>query len=266
MTPDPGRVEAPGDATGAATLERMAEAPAYNRWTYDRISRWIGPRVLEVGAGIGNLSQFFVDRQRVVLTDTESNYRETLVRRFGEQRMGERRLLAHRISEDRRSGGDRRALNVQVVEMSLPNVPSELAGELFSTIVCLNVLEHVKDDLASLRTMRRLLEPKGRLVLLVPALPSLFCSLDTELGHFRRYTPETLAAVYAEAGLRMRHMEYFNLVGILGWWWSGRVRRRKMIPRWPLKVYDMLVPVFRLERLIPWRVGLSLIAVGEPEE
>jgi SAM-dependent methyltransferase len=266
MKPAPANTRLLGDATGAATLERMAEAPAYNRWTYDRISRWIGPRVLEVGAGIGNLSQFFVDRQRVVLTDAESDYRETLVRRFGEQRQGERRRLEHRVGEDRRSGGDRRALNVQVVEMSLPNVPDELAGELFSTIVCLNVLEHVQDDLASLRTMRQLLEPNGRLVLLVPALPALFCSLDSELGHFRRYTPEALAAVYAESGLRICHMEYFNLAGIFGWWWSGRVRHRKMIPRWPLKVFDMLVPLFRLERLVPWRVGLSLIAVGEPSE
>ena len=102
MTPGQASTQAPGDATGAATLERMAEAPAYNRWTYDRISRWIGPRVLEVGAGIGNLSQFFVDRQRVVLADTESNYRETLVRRFGEQRQGERRRHAQRVGEDRR--------------------------------------------------------------------------------------------------------------------------------------------------------------------
>ncbi len=39
-----------------------------------------------------------------------------------------------------------------------------------------------------------------------------------------------------------------------------------MIPRWSLEVYDRLVPAFRLERLFPWRVGLSLKAVGEPYE
>jgi SAM-dependent methyltransferase len=244
----------------------MGDAPAYNRWTYDRIARWIGPRVLEVGAGIGNLSQFFVDRERVVLTDTESDYRDALWRRFGEQRQAERRRSNRSVGEDRRSGIDRRALNIRVVEMSLPNVPQELVGQQFSTIVCLNVLEHVEDDLASLRTMRQLLEPSGRLVLLVPALPTLFGSLDTELGHFRRYTPSSLETVYTESGLRMCHMEYFNLVGILGWWWSGRVRRRKMIPKGPLKLYDMLVPIFRLERLLPRRIGLSLIAVGEPTE
>ncbi len=107
MKPGLGSTQLHVHETGAATLERMAEAPAYNRWTYDRISRWIGPRVLEVGAGIGNISQFFIDRHRVVLTDTESDYRETLVRRFGEQRQGERRLVTHRVGQDRRSGGAR---------------------------------------------------------------------------------------------------------------------------------------------------------------
>jgi SAM-dependent methyltransferase len=167
------------------------------------------------------------------------------------------------VGKDRRSGTDRRAWNVQVVEMSLPRVPDELAGELFSTIVCLNVLEHVEDDLASLRTMRQMLEPTGRLVLLVPALPALFGSLDIELGHVRRYTPKALESAFAATDLRMRHIEYFNLVGTLGWWWSGRVRRRKMIPKGPLKMFDKLVPIFRLERLIPRRIGLSLIAIGE---
>lgn len=266
MRPAPDKQDRPGCEVGAATLERMADAPAYNRWTYDRIARWIGPRVLEVGAGIGNLSQFFIDRERVVLTDTESDYRETLWRRFGEQRKGERRRSNRLVGEDRRSGTDRRALNVQVVEMSLPYVPEELKGDSFSTIVCLNVLEHVEDDLTSLRTMRQLLEPHGRLILLVPALPALFGSLDTELGHFRRYTPKALKSIFSEAELRIRHMEYFNTAGILGWWWSGRVLRRKLIPKGPLKLYDLLVPIFRLERFLPKRVGLSLIAVGERPE
>jgi len=264
MTQTPTKTVSGSYTIGSATLERMADAPAYNRWTYDRISRWIGPRVLEVGAGIGNLSQFFIDRERVVLTDVESDYREQLWRRFGEQREGQRRKSQRPVGVDRRSGTDRRALNVQVVEMSLPHVPDELVGEKFSTIICLNVLEHVEDDLASLRTMRELLEPKGRLILLVPALQSLFGSLDIELGHWRRYAPKTLESLFAESGLETIHMEYFNLVGTLGWWWSGRVRRRKLIPKGPLKLFDLLVPIFRLERLIPFRCGLSLISIGEP--
>src|SRR5213592_4937517 len=51
------------DQVGAATLERMAAAPRYNRWMFDRLRPWVGRRVLEIGAGIGNMSAFLVDRE-----------------------------------------------------------------------------------------------------------------------------------------------------------------------------------------------------------
>jgi hypothetical protein len=58
-------------------------------------------------------------------------------------------------------------------------------------------------------------------------------------------------------------MEYFNLAGVPGWWFTGRVLRRDMIPAGSLSVYDALVPLFKLERFLPWRIGQSLIAIGE---
>jgi len=64
------------DQVGAATLERMAAAPRYNRWMFDRLRPWVGRRVLEIGAGIGNMSAFLVDRERVVLSDTEGSVRK----------------------------------------------------------------------------------------------------------------------------------------------------------------------------------------------
>lgn len=227
------------DAVGAATLERMATAPAFNQWMYHRLRRWIGQRVLEVGSGIGNMSQFFADRERVVLTDTEPWYREQLRARFG-----------HRP-------------NVTVAELVLPDGAQALGGETFDTIVCLNVLEHIEDDRGSLAAMRRLLAPGGRLVLLVPAIPFLYGSLDRALGHYRRYTPWLLRERYREAGLVVQHLEYFNLAGMPGWWFTGRVLKRQLIPAGALGLYDRLVPLFRLERLLPWRLGQSLIAIGQ---
>src|SRR6266511_672238 len=77
----PGRAE-PGDPVGAATLERMAAAPRYNRWMFERLRPWIGRRVLEIGAGIGNMSAFLLDRERLILTDTEGFYLDRLRDRF----------------------------------------------------------------------------------------------------------------------------------------------------------------------------------------
>jgi SAM-dependent methyltransferase len=185
------------------------------------------------------MSAFLTDRERLVLSDTDPHYVDRLRQRFG------------------------RLPNVAIASLRLPAFDETLACERLDTIICLNVLEHVHDDQLSLGTMRRLLQPGGRLVLLVPALPAIYGSLDRALGHFRRYTPAELERKYDAAGLRLRHREYFNLAGVPGWWFTGRVLRREIIPRGALRWYDALVPLFRLERLLPWRVGQSLIAVGE---
>ena len=211
----------------------------YNRWMFDRLRRWIGRRVLEIGSGIGNLSTFLVDREQLVLTDTREEYLNRLRQRFAGR------------------------TNIAVARLYLPNDDSAVARQRFDTVICLNVLEHVDDDLSSLVAIRRLLAPAGRLVLLVPALPALYGTIDRALGHHRRYTRAGLADLLRATGYTLAHIEYFNLAGIPGWWWAGRVLRRDTIPGGSLKLYDALVPLFRLERFIPWRLGQSLIAIGE---
>jgi SAM-dependent methyltransferase len=229
----------PGDQIGAATLEQLAAAPRYNRWMFDRLRPWVGRRVLEVGSGIGNLSEFLLDRERVVLTDTRPEYLDRLRARFAAYP------------------------NVAITRLYLPDEHRALDGQQFDTIICLNVLEHIADDRASLRAMRSLLGPGGHLVLLVPALPALYGTMDEALGHHRRYTQAELRAAFSEAGLRPVHIEYFNLAGIPGWWLAGRVLRRRLIPAGSLALFEALVPLFRLERFLPWRIGQSLIAIGE---
>ena len=176
-----------------------------------------------------------------MLTDIDDAYLELLRDKFGEL------------------GG------VRFEKMILPEVPSTLTGDRFQSILCVNVLEHIEDDRAALSSMRSLLEKDGRLVLLVPAFQWLFGTLDAALSHFRRYTKRSLRTVLAETGFRVIHLEYFNMGSMLGWWFTGRVLKKKVIPVSVLKLYDSLVPVFRQERLIPWRVGQSVIAVGEKQ-
>ncbi len=231
----------PQDPVGAAILEQLTAARNYNRWLTDRLQRWVGRRVLEVGAGLGNMSEFMLDRERVVLSDTDPYYLARLHERFGAR------------------------ANVRIARLHLPDPNDQFATERLDTILCLNVLEHLPDDLGSLTALHALLPPGGggRLVLLVPSLPSIYGTLDEALGHVRRYTPADLRGKFHQAGFRVRHLEYFNLAGVPGWWFTGRVLKRRLIPSGPLGLYDALVPLFRLERFLPWRVGQSLIAIGE---
>ena len=206
---------------------------------FERLRRWIGRSVLEIGSGIGNLSAFLADRERLVLTDTREEYLSRLRARFAGRP------------------------NISVARLYLPDDDGAVAGERFDTIICLNVLEHIDDDISALHAIRRLLAPSGRLVLLVPALPALYGTIDRALGHHRRYKRAGLGELLRATGFTPAHVEYFNMAGIPGWWFAGRVMRRALIPGGSLKLYDALVPLFRLERFIPWRVGQSLIAIGE---
>src|ERR1051325_2116116 len=132
----------PGDLVGAATLERMAAAPRYNRWMYERLRPWVGRRVLEIGAGIGNMSAFLIDRDRVVLTDTEPYYLDRLRAR------------------------NRDLPYVTVAVLRLPATDARLAAERLAPVACLNVLDHIEDDRASFVAIRDLLVPRARLILL----------------------------------------------------------------------------------------------------
>src|SRR5438270_1035786 len=181
------------DQVGAATLGRWAGPPRYNRWMFDRLRPWVGRRVLEIGAGIGNMSALLVDRERVVLTDTESYYLGRLRQRFADRP------------------------HVSVAELRLPTVSPALAAERLDTVVCLNVLEHIEDDRASLRAMHDLLQPGGRRVLLVPSLRALYGTLDEALGHFRRYVPAELPDKLRTTVFHVRPLEYVNLAGGPSW-------------------------------------------------
>jgi SAM-dependent methyltransferase len=234
----------PGDPSGALTLEIMAAAPRYNRWMFDEIAPYLGRRILEVGSGIGNMSAHMAAAkpELLVLTDRDAFYRGHVAARF--------------------AGNP--AVRVETLELPDAGAPGRFGPDRLDTVVALNVVEHIEDDVGALTTIRGLLAPEGRAVILVPSLPGIYGELDRELGHHRRYSRESLAAAFAAAGLRLVTMFWFNRAGVAGWWFNGRVRGQKHISLSQLKQFDALVPVLRFERFVPLPFGQSLIAIGAP--
>lgn len=232
----------PADPAGAETLEIMQAAPRYNRWQYSRVAPYLGRRVCEIGSGIGNMSALILDGapELLVLTDTDPYYRDALQQRF----------------EGRQ--------DVVVEELTLPDYRAKIRFEEFGldTVVALNVIEHIADDLEALRCIRNMLRPQGRAVVLVPALERLFGSLDRALGHQRRYTRHTLSERMRQAGFRVERVFYFNLLGTFGWWLNARIRKVPRIPLAQLRYFDRLVPILRTEDLVPLPFGQSVIAIG----
>jgi SAM-dependent methyltransferase len=131
----------------------------------------------------------------------------------------------------------------------------------FDTVICLNVVEHLADDLGALHNFREVLEEQGRAIVLVPCGPWLFGSLDEVLGHQRRYTREQLTELVTKAGFRLEKMLEFNRPGVIAWWLNARLLRRRTFGYWQIKMLNILTPLFEIiDDFLPLP-PLSLIAV-----
>ena len=225
---------------GHETLRRMAVTDRYSRAIVERLAPHVGARVFEVGSGIGNISGHLGRRELLVVSDISEAYLEALQRRFG----GNSRVRIVRYDLEEGARPDLRALGLD-------------------TVICLNVLEHVADDVAALRGLAGLLVPGGRLLLLVPAHQALYSSLDRNLQHHRRYGRRDLVALLEGSGFSVEDVFHFNLPGALGWWLNGRVLRRRILPGGQLRIFNRLAPgLLRVESWLRPPVGLSLIVVA----
>jgi len=210
------------DESGGEILERLNRAPRFTRWMADVIRPYVGDRVLEVGAGTGNMSVHLMPRSIYWATDLNPHYLEYLVT-----------LRATRPY-------------LRVAYTNAIDAESFPKGQSFDTVVCLNVVEHVSDDLGAMRNIYDALSDGGRAVVLVPSGPWLFGSLDEVLGHCRRYTRDQLIAVAVKAGFEVERILKFNRPGVLAWWFNGRVLRRRTFGLGQIRMLNLLTPLFRL--------------------
>jgi 2-polyprenyl-3-methyl-5-hydroxy-6-metoxy-1,4-benzoquinol methylase len=231
-----------GQPVALQIQSRLASAENYNRWIYAQIVPYLGKRILDVGCGIGNITEYYVDREIVVGVDVVSE--ELIVAR---ERFAGRNFEAHHM------------------DVSSPSL-LQFEDKKLDTAVCLNVLEHIEDDVHALRNMASTLVPGGRICLLVPVNKWLFGPMDAIDHHFRRYTKAELNAKLSEAGLVVEHQNYFNMLGIAAWFLTNRVFRRSMAAPVQYSVYDSLVPMLSwIEKVVPPPAGLSLVTICRTE-
>lgn len=227
---------------GYNTLARMeAGAPNYNAWLGARFREHAGQRVLEVGAGIGTITELLAEgREKVVALEVDEFYVRRLKNRFR---------------------------NTPQVVPYLSDVAladwEKLKVERFDTVVLSNVLEHIPDDAGAVRRFAQIVGPGGKVLIVVPALPQLFGALDEAVGHYRRYTDATLRAVLEQNGFEIELLEWMNLAGIPGWFVNSRLFKRRAMPPLQLRIYDQVAPlVAKAEQLVKLPVGMSLFCVA----
>ena len=107
----------------------------------------------------------------------------------------------------------------------------------------------------------------GDLLLLVPAVPAIYGTLDRAFDHYRRYTKSGLKSLLLGSGFRVEKLQYINLIGVVAWFVSGKVLRRRSLGRAQVLFYDrMIIPwLRRLESLVPPPIGQSLVAIARKQ-
>lgn len=231
---------AEGFSYSGTELEAVAEAKNYYDWIIDSFAGRIGERAVEAGAGIGTVADLILQRAAP---------RELLLIEPDGSNVGH---LRKRFQKDGR---------VEVRRGYLEEFAPSLKAD---SVIAVNVLEHVERDADFLRAAHEALVGRGSLLLLVPALPAIFGSLDRAFDHFRRYTRSGLRRQLLDAGFEIETLRYLNMVGVAAWFASGRIFRRTTLGRGQVRFYDRyVIPALRqIETRFNPPIGQSILAIA----
>jgi SAM-dependent methyltransferase len=227
-------------------LEAMDFAVAYHTWILDLIKPYLGKNIVEVGAGTGSFSSLLLKTRPDSLTLVEpSAMFEKLLAKFGSTDGQTKIRLFHDLFSN-------------VAE----NIRMDGSPD---SILYINVLEHIDDDVGELRIVYDALGKSRRVILFVPALPLLFSRFDRQIGHFRRYRRSALKEKCEAAGFKILMLRWFDLPGVLPWLVKFRMLRSMEVEPGAVQLYDRLaVPFIRpIENLIPPPFGKNLLLIAE---
>jgi SAM-dependent methyltransferase len=233
------------DLAGFETLQSISKANAFNKWMYKTIRPFLKGRVLELGSGIGNISNYILnDFTEVTLSDYNFEYCSILEKKYST---------------------NTNLKSILSIDLEDPDFKrnNEHIKSTFDCIILLNVIEHLFNDQLSVEYCHFLLKEKGNLIILAPAHQFLYSKFDKEIGHHRRYTKRSLSdIVYKD--FKVIHNQYFNFLGMAGWLLFNKFLGRKSLSENSMTIFDMLVPIAKvLDKLLNNKLGISSIVVGE---
>lgn len=220
----------------------------YNKWVFENIRPYLGDRIIDIGAGLGNFLPYLLNKELIITIDVLDIFIDNLRRQYGSH--ANVRIFKCDIQDD------------NIIQIAHPyNI---------DTVICNNVLEHVRDDLIALKNINAILNNKGNLILVLPAFQLLYSRWDKAIGHFRRYNYKDIKDKLNEANFDIQANFYMNIMGFFGWFLNGKILRNtptksSLVERQAVFFDRYLVnPLRRLESIFhPW-FGQSLIVIAKP--
>lgn len=212
----------------------------WKHYLKETLSAYIGTLVLEVGAGIGSITKEFCNGSQTRWVSLEPD-----------------EFLASRI----RSAISYRLLPscCEVRKQTILEMPVD---EKFDTILYIDVLEHIEDDVLELTTAADHLLPLGNLIVISPAHQWLFSPFDKAIGHLRRYTKRDLLRK-APNNLRLISAGYLDSIGLFLSLANRFLLKTENPTERHIRFWDKLVVPFsrRIDPLMNHKMGKSLFVI-----
>jgi len=221
-------------------LELFANAVNWKRYVYGQIRSALRGHVLEVGAGLGGTTRVFCTREAKTWTALEPD--ESLANQM------------RRVAE--------RSPYPVPVRVVTGTVAALAPTDRYDAILYMDVLEHIEDDRGELCRSVAHLREGGAIIALSPAHPWLFSPFDARIGHHRRYTRDSMAAI-SPPGCHIERLVYLDTVGIVASATNRFFLKQADPTISQVRFWDRcIVPVSRLvDPVLGYRFGKSVLVV-----
>lgn len=221
-------------------LEIFAHATNWKKYYGSIISPYFGARVLEVGAGIGTTTNALYTPQvrEWICLEPDAEFVE---------------ILEEKIQQGELPPS---------CQSKLGTVQELATDDQYDCILYIDVLEHIKDDLEETQAAVKHLKPGGRLIILSPAHQWLFTPFDEEIGHYRRYSKETLAAAHPDH-CTLEKLIYLDSAGLFLSLANKLLLRQSMPTVRQILFWDKnVVPFSRIiDRILLYGFGKSIVGI-----
>jgi len=217
----------------------LSVADNYRKALLREFSEYLHGNVLEVGAGIGQITKSLLEKtdiERLVSLEPDSRFCSLLAGKFPDHSIVQGTI--EDLHEDRN----------------------------WNAVVNINVLEHIQNDERELKHYHEHLRKNaGVLCLFVPARMEIYAEIDRDFGHFRRYAKPELRQKLERAGFQILNLRYYNLAGYLAWWLNFCLLKKRHFDADAVRFFDRFIfpAVHGFEsRIFAPFVGQSLLAIA----
>jgi SAM-dependent methyltransferase len=225
-------------------LEIFASAVNWSNYISNQIKPYLFGCVFEVGAGIGSrtlkhcksVENWFAIEPDIKMSE---NIKKT--------------IFENSLSE-----------KVVVVNGTLIDIPKDIFAD---SIIYIDVLEHIENDVEELRLAKAKLKTGGYLVVLSPAYQFLYTNFDREIGHYRRYDLDSLDKI-KPSGFKPVKRVMLDSVGLIASLSNKFILKKTMPNRQQIFIWDkFMVSVSRFfDRFLFYKIGKSVLVVWQKND